>query len=691
MISINRRRAGRQKVNALVPVFGKKALPQIYLQETAQSRPAVFLPETGYAGVGARFKWLASTCFAALVGVGVIGVSVCASMNVDEGTDIVSSIRQAGAAALQPIQRTRAVKEDQMVAGQKTDRIKTTARGLATRQIIHESVEQRVGDKDYIKIKPYARVVARLATAQPDEIDRIPRFNPFKLYANKTPIGATGSGDAEASGARQIAVSIVEFDGHRLPVEDGFKLTAVQVSELISDAGDVYNDGPYAMRPAIHPEAARDHANPSFRGLVHRAAYRPDTPLYPGLAEQQVPANTTVVEKSLIEADEEEIQNTDVQTVTVKAGDTLMSILVDAGAERWQAKAIYEAMAPMFTAKALRKGQEVRLTLAPAPSDSGQMEPIKVSIFAGDKHEVTVARNGAGDFVVSEDPITIAEARRQGRSSDRATLYASFYDAALNQSLTESMITRVLRIHSSDVDFKRRVRPGDTFEVFFDLDKDGKGRETEPGELLYTAMSVAGQTRRFFRYRTPDGTVDFYDEEGNSAKKFLMRKPVKGARFTSGFGMRRHPVLRHRRMHTGADWAAPRGTPILAAGSGIVEQVGRKGGYGNYVRIRHANGFKTSYGHMARFARGLRPGVKVTQGQVIGYVGSTGLSTGPHLHFEVLVNNRHVDPMTIRVPRGRQLTGKLLADFNKERSRIEALMRRAPVTTRVAAATQDAR
>ncbi|RME99854.1 MAG: M23 family metallopeptidase, partial [Alphaproteobacteria bacterium] len=221
--------------------------------------------------------------------------------------------------------------------------------------------------------------------------------------------------------------------------------------------------------------------------------------------------------------------------------------------------------------------------------------------------------------------------------------------------------------------------------------KGEAGIETRPGELLFTAMTVGGVTKRFYRFRLPEGEVDYYDADGNSAKKFLMRKPVKGARFTSGFGIRRHPVSRRTRMHTGSDWAAKTGTPILAAGDGIVEEAGRKGGYGNYVRIRHANGYKTAYGHMSRFAKGMRPGLKVTQGQVIGYVGSTGVSTGPHLHFEVLVNNRHVNPMTIPVPRGRQLTGKLLAEFQRERARIEELMRRAPVTTQVAAVTGNVR
>ncbi|MGE0856892.1 MAG: M23 family metallopeptidase, partial [Hyphomicrobiaceae bacterium] len=184
-------------------------------------------------------------------------------------------------------------------------------------------------------------------------------------------------------------------------------------------------------------------------------------------------------------------------------------------------------------------------------------------------------------------------------------------------------------------------------------------------------------------FRSPDGIVDYYDDEGNNSKRFLMRRPVRGGdvRLTSGFGFRFHPLLNERKMHTGVDWSAPSGTPILAAGNGMIEQAGRKGQYGNYVRIRHANGYQTAYAHMSRIGAGVQEGIKVRQGQVIGYVGSTGLSSGPHLHFEVLVNSQFVNPMSIQVPRERQLDGKQLIEFQKERARIDDLMRRAPVMT----------
>ena len=241
---------------------------------------------------------------------------------------------------------------------------------------------------------------------------------------------------------------------------------------------------------------------------------------------------------------------------------------------------------------------------------------------------------------------------------------------------------------SYDVDYKQIARPGDGFELFFDVKQGEDGSET-PGELLYAAATVGNETLKYYRFRTPDGEIDFYNSKGSNARKFLMRSPIKAGRFSSGFGYRRHPLLGISKMHTGIDWAAAVGTPIMAAGNGTIEVAGRHGGNGNYIRIRHGNGYKTAYSHMSRFAPGVKKGVKVRQGQLIGYVGTTGLSTGPHLHYEVLINNRFTNPLKIHVPRSRQLNGRMLADFKKEQLRIDDLMHRAPVKTRVAAAADE--
>ena len=196
--------------------------------------------------------------------------------------------------------------------------------------------------------------------------------------------------------------------------------------------------------------------------------------------------------------------------------------------------------------------------------------------------------------------------------------------------------------------------PGDSFDLLYSEDESGEGRN----DVRYASLTVGGETKKYYRYQTADdGAYDYYDETGKSAKKFLVRKPVAIGIMRSGFGERNHPLLHYMKMHTGVDWAAPMGTPIFAAGNGAIDEIGVKGGYGKYVRVRHANGYQTAYGHMTAFARGLNVGSHVRQGQVIGFVGSTGLSTGAHVHYEILVNNRFVDPMRIKLPRGRVLEG----------------------------------
>ena len=278
----------------------------------------------------------------------------------------------------------------------------------------------------------------------------------------------------------------------------------------------------------------------------------------------------------------------------------------------------------------------------------------------------------------------VAEAEEDEDDANAVRIYQSIYETGLRNQVPRPILDDVIRVFSYDVDFQRRVQPGDSFEVLFE-DESGESKN----DVLYTALTVGGETKRYFRFQAPDdNVVDYYDETGKSAKKFLVRKPVTDGLMRSGFGVRRHPILGYMKMHTGIDWAAPNGTPIYASGNGNIEKVGWESGYGKYVRIRHANGYQTAYGHMSAFARGMQPGVRVHQGQIIGYVGSTGLSTGPHLHYEIMVNGRFVDPMRIKLPRGRVLEGPILAGFDHERDRLETILSRAP--GRVAQTSQSA-
>jgi murein DD-endopeptidase MepM/ murein hydrolase activator NlpD len=412
-----------------------------------------------------------------------------------------------------------------------------------------------------------------------------------------------------------------------------------------------------------------------------------------GASEPPSP-NTSVLAKSILEEDPaDDLAGREVRVIKAQRGDTLARTLLRLGAETWQARAMTDAARNALPEGALLPGQEVHITLVPSVVRANRMEPIRVSVFGeGHDHKVTVTRNAAGEFVASASPIDERALRAEVADDDQpqaSSLYASLHYTAERQGIPPDVIVQILKIHAYETDFRQRVRAGDGFEFFFDVKDDDRGIDGSLGELLATAVTSAGETHRFYRFRTPDGVVDYFDEQGNTSRKFLMRRPVRGedVRITSGFGVRRHPILQVPKMHTGVDWACAVGTPIMAAGGGVIEEVGRKGEYGNYIRIRHANGYKTAYGHMSRFASGVSDGVKVRQGQIIGYVGSTGLASGPHVHFEVLVNSSYVDPMSIQVPREHLLSGKQLADFQKERARIDDLLRRNPVSARVATAS----
>jgi murein DD-endopeptidase MepM/ murein hydrolase activator NlpD len=520
-------------------------------------------------------------------------------------------------------------------------------------------------------------VTARLTPVPAANADVIPPFNPIRLYGASEG-SPEAEGEASATENKHVAVQVVELLGGILPGEDG---QAIDEGEALSIAERALEaEAPVAdLKPTLQREGG---AGPSLTPQNLRAGRATDAPREPVAPNTTILAKTTTDDSDLDDAPE----RNEVRVVRAGRGDTLVKILQRLGADLWTARAMVDAGKSVFPESQLGSGHEVHVTLVPSLQKPDTREPARFSVFSdGHLHKLTVSRNAAGEFVASAQMPASSLALAALGDSDQAqtsSLYGALYNAALSQAVPPEKIMQVLRTHAYETDFRRRVGLTDALELFFDV-RDEPGSEPTPGELLFTALTVGGETQRYWRFRSSDGVVDYYDEFGNNSRKFLMRRPIRGeeVRFTSGYGIRFHPLLNERRMHTGVDWSAPIGTPILAAGNGVVEEADRKGQYGNYIRIRHANGYQTSYAHMSRFAPGIQEGVKVRQGQVIGFVGNTGLSSGPHLHYEVLVSNRYVDPMQIQVPRERRLTGRQAAEFQRERSRIDELMRRPPVMT----------
>jgi murein DD-endopeptidase MepM/ murein hydrolase activator NlpD len=380
----------------------------------------------------------------------------------------------------------------------------------------------------------------------------------------------------------------------------------------------------------------------------------------------------------------------------VKKGDTITTILRDLGATPDEARAVALTLGPRGRDGGLKEGQKVRILMVIAgPGATAHPQPYRVIVANETIVEAVAALSDIGKYVAVDvqSMNTVAETTT-GKDDDDddddgsgVRLYQSIYETAMRNKVPAAVIEDMVRIYSYDVDFQRKVQPGDSFDVYFAGEDEGTGNN-EKTEVLYAALTVGGETKKYYRFQTPDDSVvDFYDETGKSAKKFLVRKPVNSAIMRSGFGGRRHPILGYTKMHTGVDWATPYGTPIFASGNGVVEKVGWEGGYGKYVRLKHNNGYETAYGHMSAFAKGMEPGKRVRQGQVIGFVGSTGMSTGAHVHYEILVNGRFVDPMRVKLPRGRSLEGAVMAGFEKERDRLDVQMNNRGSAARVSEAT----
>jgi murein DD-endopeptidase MepM/ murein hydrolase activator NlpD len=647
-----------------------RGLPHVYRGGSRGGRRGVE-SDHGFGSGGGRFRWLLSTCLAAGVGAIAILVVIYGSTDRSDHGGFSAALKRLRDG--QPADVMNRKRDDGLKwAVPKADKLQMTSGAASTRFVIHDSIKLRKASREYIHNKAYARIVARLAPVTPQFADVIPPFNPFKLYATDS---GTHSRTAAADGAAStdVQIKVVELLGGILPGEDGQELDAQEVRDLVARSRDV------AVGAGDADASAGAQQTPTALEAKPRKA-----------SDEPLAFNTSRLVKNKFDTEDspigDDLENRQVRVIKAGKSETLVKILQQAGADAWQSKAMAETAKSLIPDGMVSPGQEVRITMVPSLTLAGRTEPARFSVFAeGHEHKATVTRNSAGDFVASATPFDESIGAQDGADGEQtrlSSLYSSFYAAGLVQNIPAETIQQMLRVHAYETDFRRRVRGNDTIEMFFDL-RDDSSPDSTPGELLFTGISGSGITGRFWRFRTPDGVVDFYDEQGNNAKKFLNRKPIRSddVRLTSGFGMRFHPLFNERRMHSGIDWSGPIGTPIVASGSGVVEEALYKGGNGKYVRIRHANGYQTTYSHMSGFARGIEPGAKVRQGQIIGFLGNTGYSTGPHLHFEILVNSRFVDPLSIQVPRERQLSGKLLADFQKERMRIDELMRRPPVMT----------
>jgi murein DD-endopeptidase MepM/ murein hydrolase activator NlpD len=341
--------------------------------------------------------------------------------------------------------------------------------------------------------------------------------------------------------------------------------------------------------------------------------------------------------------------------VTVGKGDALGKVMQKEGIDAGEVHAIITAMAKNFNPRSLKAGQDIHMHFEPQ-GDDYKLTDLKIEL--NPLKTVTVTRDGE-EFVSALEEKEV----KQVVQAQKAVIKNSLYGSAAQAGIPKSIVSEAIKIYSQNVDFQRDVQSGDMLEVMYETHQTDDGYIAQTGNVLFARLTLGGREIPLYRYESADGAVDFYGPDGKSTKKTLMKTPIDGARMSSGFGMRRHPVLGYSKMHKGIDFAAPTGTPIYAAGDGKIEKAGRFSSYGNYVRVRHRGDLDTAYAHLSKIAPGIRPGARVKQGQIIGYVGTTGRSTGPHLHYEVLVAGKHVNPRGLNLPVGQALAGADLKKF----------------------------
>jgi murein DD-endopeptidase MepM/ murein hydrolase activator NlpD len=532
----------------------------------------------------------------------------------------------------------------------------------STREIIDVPTVERQGDIDIVRRQPYAITRLSLAARYRGSED-YPRFDPVALHAENP--DERVEPDNETFYAADLE-SNVKVQTRRFP-------SATRTIVFDSPPGiDEVEEGVRLNGALLTADAQT--ATPTAYVDPTRFSDKDDPSAIPGIAARVLEENVSTALATRIAPGSPDYFD---DIIPVQFGQAFRTVLSEAGYDGDQLNEAADAVALNAGSKDLEAGDLLRLGVV----TSGQMDRIvEISLYRTGRRRFTVAENDRGVFVNAPPPQTELELTADGQTTDgkvdqtdaAGTVYDGIFRAALANGLSQKTVMAVMRALSKSVDLKAPIKRSDRLVVFSSVAND----HTAAPKIAYIGATINGQSLKLYGFQPKDEkSIDFYDEDGISARQFLLRSPLTHGRVSSGFGMRRHPILGFATMHEGVDWAAPKGTAILATGDGVVAKAGpTSGGYGNQTIIRHANGYVSSYNHQNAIAKGIRAGAKVHQGQVIGWVGSTGRSTGPHIHYEIAVNGNRVDPLTVRFPDASALKGQALADFSQQRDRIDDLL-----------------
>ena len=351
--------------------------------------------------------------------------------------------------------------------------------------------------------------------------------------------------------------------------------------------------------------------------------------------------------------------------IKIKSGDSLQRILLKEGIPQSEINKIYSQIIKKFDLKKIQQGQDLKVILN---KNNNQISISRLS-FQLDSLSTVHLYSNQNDYAVK----IIKKNLEKINFLAQGVIQNSLYGSASKVGVDPEIIIEFARIFGFEIDFQRDIRANDEFKIFYERYEDDDGETHKNGNILFAYMKNNGREITLYRYTDAKKISGYYTADGKSIEKALMKTPINGARLSSSYGMRKHPIDGFNKMHRGTDFAAPMGTPIMASGSGVVKKAGWCGGGGNCVQIRHNSTYETIYAHMSKFARGIKSGVRVKQGQTIGYVGSTGKSTGPHLHYEVIVNGKKVNSQTLKLPSGKILKGEERKIFETKKIQLDVL------------------
>ncbi len=612
-------------------------------------------------------RWLGGTVLTGFLGAALIGAAIFAALdrqsNFAEAPILAVPVRKDVETGINPRKGDRLVKPVDIVAAKQTFRVSTPT---------------KTGDREVMRLHTFSHVETTLLTATAGFADDVPEFNPLKLLAD-----ARTAPDAPPEPTQddaEVAWANRDFAPQTLTTKVSLSQDEVQeqVAEHVKSTQAAGNR-PFTLPSQLlltrtsRAPGALAYANPND-GVMTRSPFS-------SIEVRMVPENVSIVPRSPLAGD---VAQLDERLVTIRHGESLENLLATAGVSRSTIPSVVAAFEAKPGQPPVAEGRRIKLLFADSEGAGRDTVLARVSVYADETLEATIALKDNGSYVRLKSVETAVPAKSNGDDEDDASgmrLYNSLYETGLKQDIPRPIIDDLVRVFANDVDFQRGVAGGDSFEAFYDEGEDGEGKE-----LLFASITARGEIYRYYRFQTPDdGLVDYYDPNGRSTRKFLVRTPMLNFKITSGFGLRFHPILGYSRPHLGVDFAAPIGTPIFAAGNGTIIKAGWNPAYGRRIEIQHANGYVTTYNHMSGFARGAVDGARVKQGQTIGYLGQTGLATGPHLHYEVLVNGHFVDPMKVKLARTREFDGRMLGLFRKEHDRIDELLSRAPNAPQVTA------